>query len=164
MQRVTNQSTVSTTVVLDSGVLLFYVKDKDETEQKERLCDVGYFSPTIIVYGDGAQVDRFTLPAGPMGQVVDVVHVDSNGAPVAGEIDVTKDLRRDILRKSDIKYEHLVNVPADSDFEQVFRFTSGTYAPIECEGAEVQGDEREPAQSSKHVSVKSDSARHSFSL
>lgn len=129
MQRVTNGSTVSTTVVLDSGILLFYVKDKDEAEQKEPMCDVGFFAPTIIVYGDGKEVERVALPAGPMGQVVEVVHVDSSGTAKAGEIDVTRELRRDLLRKSDIKYDHLRDVPEEKDFEQVFRFTSGVMRP-----------------------------------
>ncbi|HJQ68043.1 MAG TPA: hypothetical protein VKA70_03690 [Blastocatellia bacterium] len=129
MERVTNQSTVSATVVLDSGILLFMVGDKDAKVQKERQCDVGYFAPTIIVYGDGTEVDRFRLPAGPMGQVVDVVHIDSSGAPKTGEIDVTSDLRRDVLRKSDIKYDHLVNIPSERDFDAVFRFSTGTMRP-----------------------------------
>ena len=129
MQRVTNESTVSTTVVLDSGILLFYVNDNDEAEQVETKCDVGFFAPTIIVYGDGAELERFTLPTGSMGQVVEVVHVDGSGAPKTGQFDVTKDLRRDLLRKRDIKYDHLTDVPKEKDFEQVFRFTSGVMRP-----------------------------------
>jgi hypothetical protein len=121
---------VQGTIVLDSGAFL--------TDEEENLvAEVGYFRPILIIYNDKEGVNEIKLPKPKeKGALIHVRHYDARGNEITDGVRLSSCLVKSLLRIKELyedkssptpKGEKVVEDCQKSQFDYVFRFTSGNF-------------------------------------
>lgn len=109
-------------IVLDSGIFL-----SDAAVSHEDFSEVGYFLPSIVAYGDYAEIYSNDLSDSPsMSRMIHIQHFDSANNELRDGVNYSDDFLATLLRRKEL-YDGAPPEIIPSRFDWIFRFQSGHF-------------------------------------